>query len=152
MLGPSGLPNRRGARRFSGLRAHGGAAPHGGGAFSGKDPSKVDRSAAYFARFLAREVVTRGWARRCTLQIAYAIGVEDPVSFCVDAEGCGAERNREIAHALRSEFDLTPGGIIRRLDLLRPIYYGTAAYGHFGRDDLALPWEQSVGATRRDAS
>jgi S-adenosylmethionine synthetase len=120
---------------------YGGAAPHGGGAFSGKDPSKVDRSAAYMARFLARQVVARGWAPRCLVQLAYAIGVAEPVSFLVDAAGCDAGRKREIAAALAGEFELTPAGIVRRLDLLRPIYYPTAAYGHFGRDDLDLPWE-----------
>jgi S-adenosylmethionine synthetase len=121
---------------------YGGAAPHGGGAFSGKDPSKVDRSAAYMARFLAKQVVARGWASRCLVQLAYAIGMAEPVSFLVDADGASAARNAEIAAALRHEFDLTPGGIIRRLDLLQPIYYPTAAYGHFGRDDLDLPWER----------
>jgi len=120
---------------------YGGAAPHGGGAFSGKDPSKVDRSAAYMARFLAKQVVARGWARRCLTQLAYAIGVAEPVSFLVDAEGAGPARNAEIAAALRQEFDLTPAGIIRQLDLQRPIYFETAAYGHFGRTDLSLPWE-----------
>ncbi len=120
---------------------YGGAAPHGGGAFSGKDPSKVDRSAAYMARFLAKLVVARGWAPRCLTQLAYAIGVAEPVSFLVDAAGANAERNAEITQQLAREFDLTPSGIIRQLDLLRPIYYPTAAYGHFGRDDLSLPWE-----------
>jgi S-adenosylmethionine synthetase len=120
---------------------YGGAAPHGGGAFSGKDPSKVDRSAAYMARFLAKQVVARGWARRCLTQLAYAIGVAEPVSFLVDAEGAGPARNAEIAAAFRQEFDLTPAGIIRQLDLQRPIYFDTAAYGHFGRTDLSLPWE-----------
>lgn len=120
---------------------YGGAAPHGGGAFSGKDPSKLDRSGAYMARFLARQVVARGWARRCLVQIAYAIGVAEPVSFLVHAEGASAARNREMAETLATEYDLTPAGIIHGLDLMRPIYYPTAAYGHFGRDDLALPWE-----------
>lgn len=120
---------------------YGGAAPHGGGAFSGKDPSKVDRSAAYMARFLAKQVVARGWGERALVQIAYAIGVAEPVSFLVDAEGASSSRNQEIAETLRHEFDLTPAGIISRLDLQRPIYYPTAAYGHFGRDDLKLPWE-----------
>ena len=122
---------------------YGGAAPHGGGAFSGKDPSKVDRSAAYMARFLAKQIVARGWARRCLVQIAYAIGVAEPQSFLVDAEGCNAGRNAEIREALGREFDLTPARIILQLDLLRPIYYPTAAYGHFGRNDLALPWERT---------
>jgi S-adenosylmethionine synthetase len=120
---------------------YGGAAPHGGGAFSGKDPSKVDRSAAYMARFLAKQVVARGWAPRCLTQLAYAIGVAEPVSFLVDAGAANAERNAEITRQLAREFDLTPSGIVRQLDLLRPIYYPTAAYGHFGRDDLGLPWE-----------
>ena len=120
---------------------YGGAAPHGGGAFSGKDPSKVDRSAAYMARHLAKQVVARGWARRCLVQVAYAIGVTEPVSFLVDADGATAARNAEIADALRKEFDLTPAGIIRHLELQRPIYFDTAAYGHFGRTDIALPWE-----------
>lgn len=123
---------------------YGGAAPHGGGAFSGKDPSKVDRSAAYMARFLAKQVVARGWGDRALVQIAYAIGVAEPVSFLVDAEGASSSRNKEIAESLRREFDLTPSGIISRLDLQRPIYYPTAAYGHFGRDDLKLPWEVVV--------
>jgi S-adenosylmethionine synthetase len=121
---------------------YGGAAPHGGGAFSGKDPSKVDRSAAYMARFLARQVVARGWSSRALVQLAYAIGEAEPVSFLVEAEGVTANRSAEIVHALREEFDLTPAGIIRCLDLQRPIYYPTAAYGHFGRDDLQLPWER----------
>ena len=125
---------------------YGGAAPHGGGAFSGKDPSKVDRSAAYMARFLARQVVARGWSSRALVQLAYAIGVAEPVSFVVEAEGVTPVRGAEIADALRREFDLTPAGIIRRLDLQRPIYYPTAAYGHFGRSDLDLPWEASAPA------
>ena len=134
---------------------YGGAAPHGGGAFSGKDPSKVDRSAAYMARFLARQVVVRGWSGRALVQLAYAIGVAEPVSFVVEAEGVSRARSAEIVEALRQEFDLTPAGIIRHLDLQRPIYYPTAAYGHFGRDDLALPWESDEpgleGARTRDA-
>ena len=120
---------------------YGGAAPHGGGAFSGKDPSKVDRSAAYMARFLAKQVIARGWSKRALVQLAYAIGVAEPVSFLVEAEGVSRTRSAEIVDALRREFDLTPAGIIRSLDLQRPIYYPTAAYGHFGRDDLDLPWE-----------
>ncbi len=120
---------------------YGGAAPHGGGAFSGKDPSKVDRSAAYMARFLAKQVVARGWSNRALVQLAYAIGVAEPVSFLVEAEGVSRSRSAEIVDALVREFDLTPAGIIRCLDLQRPIYYSTAAYGHFGRDDLDLPWE-----------
>ncbi|TFH72495.1 methionine adenosyltransferase [Gammaproteobacteria bacterium LSUCC0112] len=122
---------------------YGGAAPHGGGAFSGKDPSKVDRSAAYMARYLARLVVTRDWSSRALVQLAYAIGVAEPVSFLVEADGVSGARSAEIVDALRQEFDLTPAGIIRLLDLQRPIYYPTAAYGHFGRDDLDLPWESA---------
>ena len=137
--GPKGDAGLTG-RKIS-VDTYGGAAPHGGGAFSGKDPSKVDRSAAYMARFLAKQVVARGWARRCLTQLAYAIGVAEPVSFLVDAEGAGPARNAEISAALRQEFDLTPAGIIRQLDLQRPIYFDTAAYGHFGRTDLSLPWE-----------
>lgn len=120
---------------------YGGAAPHGGGAFSGKDPSKVDRSAAYMARFLAKQVVARGWSSRALVQLAYAIGVAEPVSFLVQAEGVSRARSAEIVDVLRREFDLTPAGIIRCLDLQRPICSPTAAYGHFGRDDLDLPWE-----------
>ena len=121
---------------------YGGAAPHGGGAFSGKDPSKVDRSAAYMARFLAKQVVARGWAPKALIQLAYAIGVAEPVSFLVDAEGLSAAQSTDITQALSKEYDLTPAGIIRTLDLQRPIYYPTAAYGHFGRNDLDLPWER----------
>ena len=120
---------------------YGGAAPHGGGAFSGKDPTKVDRSAAYMARFLARQVVQRGWAQRCLVQLAYAIGVSHPVSFAVLTEGAQGMCDGDIAERLAGEFDLTPAGIIRSLDLQRPIYRPTASYGHFGRVDLELPWE-----------
>ena len=123
---------------------YGGSAPHGGGAFSGKDPSKVDRSAAYMARFLAKQVVARGWSNRALVQLAYAIGVAEPVSFLVEAEGVSHARRAEIVDALRREFDLTPAGIIRALDLQRPMYYPTAAYGHFGRDDLDLQWERII--------
>jgi S-adenosylmethionine synthetase len=145
--GPKGDTGHTGRKII--VDTYGGAAPHGGGAFSGKDPSKVDRSAAYMARFLAKQVVARGWAPWCLLQLAYAIGVAEPVSFLVDAEGVSAARNAEIARALQEEFDLTPAGIIRQLDLSRPIYYPTAAYGHFGRDDLALPWENTANGGAR---
>jgi S-adenosylmethionine synthetase len=120
---------------------YGGAAPHGGGAFSGKDPTKVDRSAAYAARYLANLVVARGWAERCLVQLSYAIGVVQPVSFAVEAFGTERVGVEEIAGRLQAEFDLSPAGIIRELDLLRPIYRATAAYGHFGRRDVQLPWE-----------
>lgn len=123
---------------------YGGAVPHGGGSFSGKDPSKADRSAAYMARFLARQVVARGWASRCLVQLAYAIGEPDPLSFLVQAADASADRCTEIAAALRREFDLSSAGIIRELGLLRPIYCPTAAYGHFGRADLNLPWERPI--------
>ena len=120
---------------------YGGAAPHGGGAFSGKDPTKVDRSAAYAARFLANHVIARGWAKRCLIQIAYAIGVAQPVSFVIETFGTGQRRDADIAALLQQEFDLTPADIIKRLDLRRPIYQPTATFGHFGRSDIALPWE-----------
>ena len=120
---------------------YGGAAPHGGGAFSGKDPSKVDRSAAYMARFLAKTVVTRRWAKRCLVQLSYAIGVAEPVSFLVETFETGEAPGAEIALRLKDEFDLTPGGIIKLLKLARPIYFDTAAYGHFGRDEFA--WERT---------
>jgi S-adenosylmethionine synthetase len=121
---------------------YGGSAPHGGGAFSGKDPSKVDRSAAYMARFLAKQVVGRGWAKRALVQLAYAIGVAEPVSFAVETFGSEVDSGRDFALELSREFDLRPQGIIETLDLLRPIYYPTAAYGHFGRSDIDLPWER----------
>ena len=112
---------------------YGGAARHGGGAFSGKDPSKVDRSAAYAARWVAKTIVAAGLARRCEVQLAYAIGVVDPVSVLVETFGTGAVAEELLERAVREVFDLTPGGIIRALDLLNPIYRATAAYGHFGR-------------------
>lgn len=120
---------------------YGGGAPHGGGAFSGKDPTKVDRSAAYAARYLANLVVARGWAERCLVQLSYAIGVAQPISFAVEAFGTERIAVEEIARRLQAEFDLSPAGIIRELDLLRPIYRATTAYGHFGRRDVQLPWE-----------
>ena len=122
---------------------YGGAAPHGGGAFSGKDASKVDRSGAYAARLLARQVVERGWARRALVQVAYAIGVAEPVSFGVETFGTAGDPRQDIAAELLRGFDLRPRAIIERLDLRRPIYYPTAAYGHFGRRDLDLPWERA---------
>jgi S-adenosylmethionine synthetase len=122
---------------------YGGSAPHGGGAFSGKDPSKVDRSAAYMARFLARKVVARGWATRALVQLAYAIGVPEPVSFAVETFGTETGPSRNLAADLAAEFDLRPGGIIEALDLKRPLYYPTAAYGHFGRSEDGFPWEVS---------
>ena len=120
---------------------YGGRAPHGGGAFSGKDPSKVDRSAAYATRHLARNVVAAGLARECTIQVAYAIGVADPVSLRVDTHGTGTMKDAELAALLLREVDMTPKGIIERLNLRRPVYCDTAAYGHFGRSGNGFSWE-----------
>jgi len=122
---------------------YGGMARHGGGAFSGKDPSKVDRSAAYAARHVAKNVVAAGLAKRCEVQVAYAIGVAEPVSIRVDTFGTGVVDDERLAQLVRRVFDLRPGIISRRLDLLRPIYRQTAAYGHFGRPELDLPWERT---------
>ena len=127
---------------------YGGACPHGGGAFSGKDPTKVDRSAAYAARHVAKNIVAAGLARRCTVQLAYAIGVAEPVSLRVDDHGTGNVQPAVLEAAVREVFDLTPAGIIATLDLARPLYRQTAAYGHFGRDDLDLPWERTDAAAR----
>jgi len=120
---------------------YGGKAPHGGGAFSGKDPSKVDRSAAYATRHLAKNLVASGLARECTIQVAYAIGVAEPVSLRVDTHGTGKIADRELARILRQEVDMTPNGIIKRLKLRNPIYQQTAAYGHFGRSGDGFTWE-----------
>ena len=122
---------------------YGGSAPHGGGAFSGKDPTKVDRSAAYAARWVAKNVVAAGLAGRCQVQLAYAIGVAKPVSVRVDTFGTGTVSDVELEEAVEKVFDLRPAAIIRDLDLRRPIYRQTAAYGHFGRTDLDLPWERT---------
>jgi S-adenosylmethionine synthetase len=116
---------------------------HGGGAFSGKDPTKVDRSAAYAARWAAKNVVAAGIAERCEIQVAYAIGVSHPLSVNVETFGTGRISDEKIAGLVQEHFDLRPGAIIRDLDLRRPIYRQVAAYGHFGRDDLNLPWEQT---------
>jgi S-adenosylmethionine synthetase len=121
---------------------YGGMGRHGGGAFSGKDPSKVDRSACYAARHVAKNVVAAGLARRVEIQVAYAIGVAQPVSIRVDSFGTGKIRDAEITDLVRNTFDLTPGGIIRELNLLRPMYQKTAAYGHFGRENQGFPWEE----------
>jgi S-adenosylmethionine synthetase len=120
---------------------YGGAAPHGGGAFSGKDPSKVDRSAAYAARYVAKNIVAAGLASRCLVQVAYAIGVAKPVSLMVETFGTGKIPEQRIEELVRQHFDLRPKGIIQSLDLLRPIYAKTAAYGHFGRDEPEFTWE-----------
>jgi S-adenosylmethionine synthetase len=121
---------------------YGGMARHGGGAFSGKDPTKVDRSAAYAARWVAKNVVGAGLADRCEVQVAYAIGVAEPVSVLVETFGTAKIAEEAIADAVKKTFDLRPAAIIHYLDLRRPIYKQTAAYGHFGRPDLDLPWER----------
>lgn len=121
---------------------YGGMARHGGGAFSGKDPSKVDRSAAYIARYIAKNIVAAGLCDRIEIQLSYAIGVKDPTSVRVDTYGTGKVADEVILDAIKKEFDLTPQGIINTLDLLNPIYGPTAAYGHFGRTDVEFPWEK----------
>ena len=135
--GDSGLTGRKII-----VDTYGGSAPHGGGAFSGKDPTKVDRSAAYAARWVAKNVVAAGLAKRCQVQLAYAIGVARPVSVRVDTFGTGTVSDAVLEEAVNKVFDLRPAAIIRDLDLRRPIYRQTAAYGHFGRSDLDLPWER----------
>ena len=135
--GDSGLTGRKII-----VDTYGGYAHHGGGAFSGKDPSKVDRSAAYAMRHVAKNLVAAGLARRCEVGVAYAIGVAKPVSVFVDSYGTGAMSDDRLAQIVEKEFDLRPASIIRDLDLKRPIYAQTASYGHFGRDDLDLPWEK----------
>lgn len=122
---------------------YGGMARHGGGAFSGKDPSKVDRSAAYAARYVAKNVVAAGFATRCEIQVSYAIGVAEPTSISIDTFGTGTVDEARLVQAIRSHFDLRPKGIISMLNLLRPIYKPTAAYGHLGRTDIDLPWEKT---------
>jgi S-adenosylmethionine synthetase len=120
---------------------YGGAAPHGGGAFSGKDPSKVDRSAAYATRYVAKNIVAAGLASRCLVQVSYAIGVAEPTSIMVETYGTGKVSNETLTMLVRKHFDLRPKGIVNMLDLLRPIYQKTAAYGHFGRDEPEFSWE-----------
>ena len=134
--GDSGLTGRKII-----VDTYGGRAPHGGGAFSGKDPSKVDRSAAYAARHVAKNIVASGLATECQIQVAYAIGVAEPVSIYVNTFGTGKIPDAEISRIVKKEIDMTPRGIIRRLNLLRPIYRKTASYGNFGRDDKDFTWE-----------
>jgi S-adenosylmethionine synthetase len=122
---------------------YGGMARHGGGAFSGKDPSKVDRSAAYAARYVAKNIVAAGLADKCEIQVSYAIGVAEPTSISVETFGTGKLEESKLVELIREHFDLRPKGIIQMLDLLRPIYKQTAAYGHFGRSDIDLPWEKT---------
>jgi S-adenosylmethionine synthetase len=132
---------------------YGGAAPHGGGAFSGKDPTKVDRSACYMARYVAKNVVAAGLAERCMVQLAYAIGVAEPVSVLIDTFGTGTVADEKISDSVRANFKLTPKGIIETLNLRRPIYKKTAAFGHFGRTEPEFTWERTdkVEALRGDA-
>ena len=135
--GDSGLTGRKII-----VDTYGGYARHGGGAFSGKDPTKVDRSAAYAARYVAKNIVAAGLATKCEIQLAYAIGVAHPMSVRVDTFGTGKLSDEKLVEIIRNIFDLRPAGIIKMLDLRRPIYKQTAAYGHFGRNDLSLPWEK----------
>ena len=139
--GPAGDTGLTGRKII--VDTYGGYARHGGGAFSGKDPTKVDRSASYAARYLAKNVVKAGIARRCEVQIAYAIGVAKPVSVMVDTEGTGVVSDEKLGQALTELVDLRPAAIIRRFDLRRPIYTPLAAYGHMGREDLMVPWENT---------
>ena len=122
---------------------YGGAAPHGGGAFSGKDPSKVDRSAAYACRYVAKNIVAAGLASQCQIQISYAIGIAEPTSISIDTFGTGKLNETELIKLVREHFDLRPKGIVQMLDLLRPIYGKTAAYGHFGREEPEFTWERT---------
>lgn len=144
--GDSGLTGRKII-----VDTYGGMARHGGGAFSGKDPTKVDRSAAYAARYVAKNIVAAGLARKCEIQLAYAIGVAQPVSVLADTFGTGILPDEVIADIVRKEFDLRPTAIIRTLDLRKPIYRKLAAYGHFGRDDLQVKWESIEPAERLKA-
>ena len=137
--GPNGDSGLTGRKII--VDTYGGYARHGGGAFSGKDCTKVDRSAAYAARYVAKNIVAAGLAKRCEIQLSYAIGVAQPTSVMVDTFGTGKLSDEKLVEIIRENFDLRPAGIIKMLDLRRPIYRGTAAYGHFGRTDLNLPWE-----------
>ena len=139
--GPNGDSGLTGRKII--VDTYGGWARHGGGAFSGKDCTKVDRSAAYAARYVAKNIVAAGLADKCEIQLSYAIGVAQPTSIMVDTFGTGKISEDELVKAIRENFDLRPAGIIKMLDLRRPIYKQTAAYGHFGRNDLKLPWEQT---------
>lgn len=136
-LGDTGLTGRKII-----VDTYGGYARHGGGAFSGKDPSKVDRSAAYMLRYIAKNIIANGYAKKCELQISYAIGMKEPLSICINTFGTATIPENEIIELIRNKFDLTPEGIIRYLDLKQPIYEKTTNYGHFGKKDL--PWEQII--------
>jgi S-adenosylmethionine synthetase len=135
-MGDAGLTGRKII-----VDTYGGYAPHGGGAFSGKDPTKVDRSAAYMARYIAKNIVAAGLAEKCTVQLAYAIGVAEPVSVLVDSHGTGRVADEKLSEVVRNNFKLTPRDIIDALDLRRPIYKQTAKFGHFGRTDGEFTWE-----------
>ncbi len=147
-MGDAGLTGRKII-----VDTYGGIARHGGGAFSGKDPTKVDRSAAYAVRYVAKNIVAAGLADRVELQVSYAIGVARPISLMVETYGTGKVSDEIILELVKKHFDLRPAGIIKALDLRRPIYKQTAAYGHFGRLDLDLPWEKTDKADllRREA-
>jgi len=150
--GPAGDTGLTGRKII--VDTYGGYARHGGGAFSGKDPSKVDRSACYAARYVAKNLVAAGLADECEVALAYAIGVAQPVSVQVSTFGTGKLPEDELGRLVRKHFDLSPDGIIRMLDLRRPIYRQTTAYGHFGRTDIDLPWEHTDKAEllRQDAA
>ncbi|MBS5650542.1 methionine adenosyltransferase [bacterium 210917-DFI.7.65] len=148
--GPAGDSGLTGRKII--VDTYGGAAAHGGGCFSGKDPTKVDRSAAYMARYVAKNLVAAGLARRCQVELAYAIGVSEPVSIVVDTFGTGTVSDDKLTELVGCNFDLRPGKIISYLNLRRPIYEQTAAYGHFGRPDLDLPWEHTDMAAKLKAS
>jgi S-adenosylmethionine synthetase len=137
-LGDCGLTGRKII-----VDTYGGMARHGGGCFSGKDPSKVDRSAAYAGRYVAKNIVAAGLADRCEIQVAYAIGIAEPVSICVNTFGTGKISDDHLVDLVKAHFDLRPRAIIRDLDLLRPIYHSTAAYGHFGREEPEFTWERT---------
>jgi S-adenosylmethionine synthetase len=137
-MGDAGLTGRKII-----VDTYGGMARHGGGAFSGKDPTKVDRSAAYMARYVAKNVVAAKLAKECTVQLAYAIGVAKPVSVLIDTQGTGVVPDAVISKSVEKAFDLTPLGIIKTLDLRRPIFQKTAAYGHFGRNEPTFKWEKT---------
>ncbi len=138
LLGDAGLTGRKII-----VDTYGGMGRHGGGAFSGKDPTKVDRSAAYAARWVAKNIVAAGLADRCEVQVAYAIGVAEPLSINVETFGTSDYTSEQLVQLIEEHFDLRPGAIIRDLDLRRPIYQKTATFGHFGRDDIDAPWENT---------
>jgi S-adenosylmethionine synthetase len=148
-MGDTGLTGRKIV-----VDTYGGAAPHGGGAFSGKDPTKVDRSAAYAARYVAKNIVAAGLAERCEIQVSYAIGVAQPTSISVQTFGTAKIDEGRLEQLVRAHFDLRPYGIVRMLDLVHPMYRATAAYGHFGRQSaqMTYSWKETVGGKRVDKS